>query len=107
LHLFKPNNIVLDVGAAPGGWSQYVVSKVGVTIPCSVVSIDLLDIEPIDGVHFLKGDFMEDTMKRNLQSYIDNRPVDVVISDIAPNFSGDHNRDHTRQVDEVGFVTCR
>ncbi|KNB42260.1 23S rRNA methyltransferase [Blastocystis sp. subtype 4] len=104
LHLFKPNNIVLDVGAAPGGWSQYVVSKVGVTIPCSVVSIDLLDIEPIDGVHFLKGDFMEDTMKRNLQSYIDNRPVDVVISDIAPNFSGDHNRDHTRQIEMCDSV---
>ena len=73
-------------------------------MPCSVVSIDLLDIEPIHGVHFLKGDFMDESMKRELQLYIDHRPVDVVISDIAPNFSGDHNRDHMRQVDDGGVL---
>lgn len=83
------------------------MNKVGVTVPCSVVSIDLLDVERIEGVHFIKGDFMEDSMKRKLQSYIDNRLVDVVISDIAPNFSGDHDRDHIRQVIDFMLLICR
>lgn len=89
---------MLDVGAAPGSWSQYAVENVGITMPCSVVGIDLLAIEPLEGVHFIQGDFMDDEMKNKLTDYIDNRPVDVVMSDIAPNFSGDHSIDHSRQI---------
>lgn len=87
------------MGAAPGGWSQYAVERVGITIPYSVFSIDLLDIQPITGVHFLQGDFMSEKTRAQLEDYIDNRKVDVVISDIAPNFSGDHSIDHERQID--------
>lgn len=90
---------MVDVGAAPGGWSQYAVERVGITIPHSVFSIDLLDIEPITGVHFLCGDFMSESARNKLEDYIDNRKVDVVISDIAPNFSGDHSIDHEKQID--------
>ena len=87
------------MGAAPGGWSQYAVERVGITIPYSVFSIDLLDIQPITGVNFLQGDFMSEKTRAQLEDYIDNRKVDVVISDIAPNFSGDHSIDHERQID--------
>ena len=90
---------MVDVGAAPGGWSQYAVERLGITIPHSVFSIDLLDIEPITGVHFLCGDFMSESARCKLEDYIDNRRVDVVISDIAPNFSGDHSIDHEKQID--------
>lgn len=90
--------MVVDVGAAPGGWSQYVVSKVGITVPASVISIDLLEIDAIPGCHFIQGDFMDEKMKSELRDYIDHRPVDIVISDIAPNFSGNRSRDHIRQI---------
>ena len=91
--------MILDVGAAPGGWSQYAVQRVGITIPCSVISVDLLDIDPIPGVHFIKGDFLDDAMKNQLLDYVDERPVDAVLSDIAPNFTGNHTIDHQRQIE--------
>ena len=96
--LFSKGNVVVDVGAAPGGWSQYAVSKTGISFPNSIVSIDLLPIEPIAGVHFIQGDFMEESMKSQLSDYINNRKVDIVMSDIAPNFSGNHGIDHLKQV---------
>lgn len=89
---------MVDVGAAPGGWSEYAVQRVGITAPYSVVSIDLLAFDPIPGVHFIRGDFMDDAMKRELLEYIDGRRVNTVMSDIAPNFSGDHSIDHEKQV---------
>ena len=96
--MFRKSDIVVDVGAAPGGWSQYAVSKVGVTIPSSVVSIDLLEIDAIPGCHFIQGDFLDEKMKEELRQYIDGRPVDIVMSDIAPNFSGNRSLDHIRQI---------
>ena len=71
----------------------------GITIPYSVISIDLLDIDPIPGVHFIKGDFLDDAMKNQLLDYVDERPVDAVLSDIAPNFTGNHTIDHQRQIE--------
>lgn len=89
---------MVDVGAAPGGWSEYAVQRVGISAPCSVVSIDLLPFDAIPGVHFIRGDFMDDDMKKKLSAYIDGRKVNTVLSDIAPNFSGDHSVDHEKQV---------
>ena len=74
------------------------MSKTGIFFPNSIVSIDLLPIEPIAGVHFIKGDFMEASMQRQLSEYINNRKVDIVMSDIAPNFSGNPSIDHLKQV---------
>ncbi len=84
--LLGPNQVVVDLGAAPGGWSEYAIKKV--TGTGRVIALDLLDIEPINGVDFIKGDFSDDAVFEGLQQLIDNRPIDIVLSDIAPNMSG-------------------
>jgi 23S rRNA (uridine2552-2'-O)-methyltransferase len=106
--LFKPGQLVVDLGAAPGAWSQYVRRKLvasgGVVEPgaglaplCgSVVAVDLLDLEPIDGVTFIQGDFRDESVLQQLQSAVRGRPVDVVISDLAPNLSGIDSSDAAR-----------
>ena len=84
--LLRPHQIVVDLGAAPGGWSEYATKKV--TGNGRVIALDLLDIEPINGVDFIKGDFSDDGVFDELQNLINNQPIDVVMSDIAPNMSG-------------------
>ena len=77
---------VVDLGAAPGGWSQVVAEKVGDR--GLVVASDLLVMEPIPGVRFIQGDFTEQPVLDALLHEIGDRPVDVVISDMSPNISG-------------------
>ncbi|BAZ94089.1 ribosomal RNA large subunit methyltransferase E [Thiohalobacter sp. COW1] len=84
--LFKPGMTVVDLGAAPGAWSQYAVQKVGKT--GRVVAMDLLPVEPIAGVDFLQGDFRDDEVYARFLELVGNTPVDLVMSDIAPNISG-------------------
>lgn len=62
------------------------------------MSIDLLAIDPILGCHSIQGDFLDEKMKEELRQYIDGRPVDIVLSDIAPNSSGNRSLDHIRQI---------
>ena len=99
LHLIKPGQMVVDLGASPGAWSQYVRRKfapkdVGAggaavgELNGTIIALDLLDFEPIEGVQFIQGDFREDAVLKQLQDLVDERPVDVVISDMAPNLSG-------------------
>ncbi|MBP7485138.1 MAG: RlmE family RNA methyltransferase, partial [Aquabacterium sp.] len=99
LHLIKPGQLVVDLGASPGAWSQYVRRKfapkdVGAggaavgELNGTIIALDLLDFEPIEGVQFIQGDFREDAVLKQLQDLVDERPVDVVISDMAPNLSG-------------------
>lgn len=82
----KPGNTVLDLGAAPGGWSQVAIKIVGKK--GQVIASDILDIEPIDGVDFLQGDFSKIEVYEKLLSLTKGKKVDVVLSDIAPNMSG-------------------
>ncbi|ERF77339.1 MULTISPECIES: 23S rRNA (uridine(2552)-2'-O)-methyltransferase RlmE [Gallibacterium] len=84
--LFKPNMTVVDLGAAPGGWSQYVVTQIGEK--GRVIACDILDMDPIVGVDFLQGDFREEKVLNTLLEKIGDDKVDVVMSDMAPNFSG-------------------
>lgn len=84
--LLHPTQIVVDLGAAPGGWSEYAYKKVG--SKGKVVALDLLQIEPIDGVHFIQGDFSDDDVFHQLETCLEGKKVDVVLSDIAPNMSG-------------------
>ncbi|MFC0309689.1 23S rRNA (uridine(2552)-2'-O)-methyltransferase RlmE [Gallibacterium trehalosifermentans] len=84
--LFKPNMTVVDLGAAPGGWSQYVVTQIGQK--GRVIACDILDMDPIVGVDFLQGDFREEKVLHTLLDKIGENKVDVVMSDMAPNFSG-------------------
>jgi 23S rRNA (uridine2552-2'-O)-methyltransferase len=85
-NLIKPGMVVVDLGSAPGGWSQRVVKRVGAT--GKVVAIDLLPMEPIERVHFIQADFAEDAGLAAVVDAIENKPVDLVISDMAPNLTG-------------------
>ncbi|MBA35255.1 MAG: 23S rRNA (uridine(2552)-2'-O)-methyltransferase RlmE [Oleispira sp.] len=84
--LIKPGMTVVDLGSAPGGWSQVAARRVG--DHGLVVASDILPMDGIAGVTFLQGDFTEETVFDELMRVIGNRPVDLVISDMAPNMSG-------------------
>ena len=112
LHLLAPGQLVVDLGAAPGAWSQYVRRKFGRgTAPDpaaapgpllgTIVALDLLPFEPIDGVDFIGGDFRDSEVLAALEARIAGRPVDVVLSDMAPNLSGVAASDAARMADLV------
>ncbi|MFT4255715.1 MAG: 23S rRNA (uridine(2552)-2'-O)-methyltransferase RlmE [Pseudoxanthomonas sp.] len=84
--LLKPGMIVVDLGAAPGGWSQYVRQALGDS--GRVVAMDILEMPPLAGVEFLHGDFREDGVLSQLEAMLNGQPVDLVLSDMAPNKSG-------------------
>ena len=94
LGLIKPGHRVVDLGSAPGAWSQYVrrrLSPRGAAVgelDGAIIAIDLLPMEPIEGVTFLQGDFREAEVLAQLEALVDGRPLDVVVSDMAPNLSG-------------------
>lgn len=84
--LFKHGMTVVDLGAAPGGWSQYAVRQIG--DPGRVIACDILEMDPIVGVDFLQGDFRDENVLQALLERVGEKKVDVVMSDMAPNFSG-------------------
>ena len=98
LKLIKPGQLVVDLGATPGAWSQYVRRKFATKdgpLNGTIIALDILDFEPIEGVTFLQGDFREDEVLAQLEALVAGRPVDVVISDMAPNLSGIESSDST------------
>ncbi|PJJ97167.1 23S rRNA (uridine(2552)-2'-O)-methyltransferase RlmE [Lysobacteraceae bacterium NML91-0213] len=84
--LLRPGMTVVDLGAAPGGWSQWVRQALGDS--GRVIALDILEMPPLAGVEFLHGDFREDAVLSGLEAMLDGRPVDLVLSDMAPNKSG-------------------
>ena len=107
LHLLKPGQVVVDLGAVPGAWSQYIRRKfaprdVGAggaaagALKGTIIALDLLPFEPIEGVAFIQGDFREDGVLAELDTLIGDRAVDVVVSDLAPNLSGIESSDSAR-----------
>jgi len=84
--LLKSGMVVLDLGAAPGAWSQYVRRRIGSS--GRVVATDLLPMEPLAGVEFLQGDFREDAVFQQLKIALGAAGVDLLLSDMAPNMSG-------------------
>ncbi|HHI77101.1 MAG TPA: 23S rRNA (uridine(2552)-2'-O)-methyltransferase RlmE [Gammaproteobacteria bacterium] len=82
----KPGQVVVDLGAAPGGWLQVAREVVGGR--GRVIGLDLLEIDPLPGVELIQGDFLEESTLARLQQSLDDRPVDLVLSDMAPNISG-------------------
>ncbi len=83
--LLRKGATVLDLGAAPGGWSQVAAERVG--SGGRVVALDLLEIDPIPGVEFIQGDFTDETVLQTVLETLDG-PVDLVLSDMAPNITG-------------------
>ena len=99
-HFLKNGQIVVDLGAAPGSWSQYVAREFPKT---KIFAMDLLEIKPINGVEFYQGDFTTDEALRWLEEKLDLKnesvgTVDVVMSDMAPNTVGHKKTDHIRQM---------
>ncbi len=84
--VIKPGMTLVDLGAAPGGWSQYALPLIG--RKGKVMAMDILPMEPLPGVDFLQGDFREDTVLESLLKMLAGREIDLVMSDIAPNISG-------------------
>ncbi|MGM0562840.1 MAG: 23S rRNA (uridine(2552)-2'-O)-methyltransferase RlmE [Pseudomonadota bacterium] len=84
--LLSPGQRVIDLGAAPGGWSQYVAGIVG--DKGTVVASDILAMEPVPGVDFVAGDFREESVLAAILERFGGEPADLVISDMAPNMSG-------------------
>ena len=99
LGLFRPGQIVVDLGSAPGAWSQYLRRRfapkaagtggaaVGELLG-TIIALDILPMEPIEGVQFIQGDFREDAVLAQLHDLVAGRLVDVVVSDLAPNLTG-------------------
>lgn len=107
LHLIKPGDLVVDLGAAPGAWSQYVRNRLspktavggGAAVGAlngSIIALDILPMEPVEGAIFLQGDFREPQMLRQLAEVMGGRLADVVVSDMAPNLSGIESADASR-----------
>lgn len=94
--LLRPGQICLDLGAAPGAWSQYASRKVG--RKGRVVATDILSMDPIMGVEFVQGDFREESVVAALRALLPERGVDVVLSDMAPNLSGIDTVDQPRSM---------
>lgn len=92
--LFKPGMSVVDLGAAPGGWSQVAADLVGEK--GMVVASDILPMQPLAGVEFVQGDFTEEAVLQQILTVLDQRPVDLVMSDMAPNMSGMPDIDQPR-----------
>lgn len=95
--LVRPGARVVDLGAAPGAWSQYLTRRLAGT--GSVVAVDLLPMEPIDGVQILEGDVREGSFLEALEACIGAEPLDLVVSDMAPNLSGIAAADAARMTD--------
>ena len=89
--LLKPGMVVVDLGAAPGGWSQWLrqeLDRLDASRPGRVIALDILEMPSLAGVEFLQGDFREDEVLASLQAALNGEPVDLVLSDMAPNQSG-------------------
>jgi 23S rRNA (uridine2552-2'-O)-methyltransferase len=94
--LFAPGQRVVDLGAAPGGWSQVAAAKVG---PGGrVIAVDLLEIAPLPGVTAIRGDFTEETVLRAVERALGGERVDLVLSDMSPNLSGVAASDQARSI---------
>lgn len=100
--LLRSGQVVVDLGCAPGAWSQYVrrtMAPQGAAagqLQGAIIGLDMLPMEPIEDVHFIQGDFREDEVLAQLQTVLAGRKVDVVVSDMAPNLSGHSSTDAAR-----------
>ena len=106
-HLLKKGMSVVDLGAAPGGWCQYVRKRLAPSD--KVIALDILEMEPLDGVVFIQGDFTEQAPLDQLMQLLKGEKVDLVLSDMAPNISGMKVVDQPRAMylAELAFDFCQ
>jgi 23S rRNA (uridine2552-2'-O)-methyltransferase len=94
--LLKPGMVVIDLGAAPGSWSQYITEKLQGRV--RIIALDLLEMDALPSVEFIQGDFREDDMLEKLDVALGETRADLVISDMAPNISGNRSVDQPRSM---------
>ena len=106
-HLIRPGGTVVDLGAAPGGWSQVAAQRMKGS--GRVVALDLLEMDGLHGVQFIQGDFREENVLRQLEELLAGERVGLVLSDMAPNISGVPVSDQARimHLAELGLDFCR
>lgn len=110
LGLIRPGDCVVDLGSAPGAWSQYIRRRLSLSgaavgaLNGHIIALDLLHMEPVEGVHFIQGDFRDGVVLETLEQALRDRgvtAVDVVVSDMAPNLSGIASADAARITDLI------
>ena len=112
LGLIRPGHLVVDLGSTPGAWSQYVRRKLSPQgaavgeLDGVIVALDILPMEPVEGVTFLQGDFREPEVLARLEEAVGGRKVDTVVSDMAPNLSGIESADAARISDLVELAVA-
>ncbi len=100
--LLRPGMTVVDLGAAPGSWSQVLAERAGAA--GRIVAVDLLEIAPIGGVTVIGGDFRDEAVLDRVEAALDRHPVDLVVSDMAPNLSGVNATDQARSMHLCGLA---
>ena len=109
--LIKPGHLVVDLGSAPGAWSQYLRRRLspggaaGGELNGTIIALDILPMEPVPGVLFLQGDFREPDVLARLEEAMAGRKADVVVSDMAPNLSGIESSDTARIAHLIELAT--
>ncbi len=106
-HLIRTNDVVVDLGATPGGWSQVVARRMNGK--GRIIALDLLEMEPLHGVDFIQGDFREESVLNQLEILLNGQRVGLVLSDMAPNISGVPVSDQARimHLAELGLEFSR
>ena len=84
--LIKPGMTIVDLGSTPGSWCQVAVQRL--KGQGKIIALDILEMQPVAGVEFIQGDFREEAVLKQLEATLNNKPVDLVIADMAPNISG-------------------
>ncbi len=105
-NLIKSGQIIVDLGCTPGSWGQYVRRKLAKEggIDGVIIGLDMLPMEPIADMHFILGDFREETILQELELVLQGRKVDLVLSDMAPNLSGIADADAARMEDLIDLA---
>ncbi|MGZ4969880.1 MAG: 23S rRNA (uridine(2552)-2'-O)-methyltransferase RlmE [Methylobacter sp.] len=106
-HLIRPGINIIDLGAAPGGWSQFARQILGKKD--KIIALDILAMEPLEGVDFIQGDFREQVVLDQLYAVLAGAPINLVMSDMAPNMSGNKGVDQPRSIylAELALETAR
>ena len=110
LRLIRPGQTVVELGSAPGAWSQYLRRKLAPEGAASgalngrIIALDILPMEAVEDVHFLQGDFREDAVLHQLEAVLQGSKADVVVSDMAPNLSGVESADAARIAHLIGLA---
>ena len=94
--IFKKDMFIVDLGAAPGGWSQQIVKYIGDN--GKLIALDLLDMPPLAGVDFIQGDFSSDQTFEQLNTLVNYKKIDSIVSDMAPNMSGNKTSDQAKSI---------